>query len=508
MKLDVYICKINELENLLVSILSDAFHLDEHLLQSQIKKSLDKLISKIKPQIWLFIEYPYVDKMYRDSYYHYYSSKYGRYNRECIKVSLFLDKISYNDFRDESSFERLSKNYLGFFVIRPTEPAFLGRNIINPKAFNSPPFEYCANEFKTTANGIKLKVSGFPHSSQDGESISCAETTLWAMMEYFGEKYADYRPIKPSKIHDILNSIIPERSIPSRGLTITQISYVLKEMGFGCRIYSKEEYGEKEFNCLLNCYIESGIPLAIGMDDFDHPDSNKIGHAVIAIGRTLKENKNNNIEYNKGLSQELFDFLKAKKIDFYDCNNIAEELILIDDNQPPYQPATIDHPAEHYGITWTNVQIKHFVVPLYPRIYLEAYEAKNFVKEFIFYGPNPLEGYQQVLLHFYLASSRTFKHKLAYSDMQPDIRDLILEKPMPKFIWIAELSSHQLFFEKKCNGILVIDATEPNISDNKPLIFAAYQNSILFFDGDKDILTKYSLALLPFTAFLNNLQQA
>jgi len=507
MKLDIYICNISKLENSLVTILSEAFHLDKSLLPLQISKSLGNLISRIKPQSWSLIEYPYVDKIYRDSYYHYYSSKYGRYNRECIKVSLFQDKISYEDFRRESSFEKLSKNYLGFFVIRPTEPAFLGRNIINPKAFNTPSFEYCTHEFKTTVNGIKLKAVGFPHSSQDGETISCAETTLWALMEYFGEKYADYKPIKPSKIHSILNNIISERSIPSRGLTITQISYVLKEMGFGCRIYSKEEYGEDEFYRLLNCYIESGIPLAVGMDDFDNPDSNKIGHAVIVIGKTLANNKVSKIEYNKRLPKELSDFLHAKNIDFYDCNNITKELIFIDDNQPPYQPAMINLPVAHYDKMWANVTIKHFVAPLYTKIYLEAYEAMNFVKEFIFKGPNPLEGYQQVLLRFYLASSRTFKHKLAYSDMQTDIRDLILENSMPKFIWIAELSNHHLFIEKKCNGLLVIDATEPSISDNKPLIFAAYQNSIMFFDGDKNILTKYSLPLQSFTVFLNNLQR-
>lgn len=52
----------------------------------------------------------------------------------------------------------------------------------------------------TKVLGVKLFIEGFPHSSQDSETITCAETTIWAAMEYFGTRYSDYKPVLPSTI--------------------------------------------------------------------------------------------------------------------------------------------------------------------------------------------------------------------------------------------------------------------------------------------------------------------
>lgn len=43
----------------------------------------------IKSDVKLVIETDYVDKVYRDSYYQYYSSKQLEYNRNCVRISLF-----------------------------------------------------------------------------------------------------------------------------------------------------------------------------------------------------------------------------------------------------------------------------------------------------------------------------------------------------------------------------------------------------------------------------------
>jgi hypothetical protein len=506
---NIYICQHGELRSLLIKVISTSFHLDSKLLPNQITRSLDPLISDFRKDLWFLIETPYVDRIYRDSYYLYYASKYGRYSRDCIKVSIFKANIEATDFRSSDSDQKLEKNYLGFIIIRPTEPDFLGRNVISPMAFEKPPFEYCAVSVNSTANGLKLQVQGFPHSSQDSETYSCAETTIWALMEYFGTKYPDYRPVKPSQIHALLKNLVFERQIPSRGLTIYQISYVLKELGFGCRIYSSSEYGNDFFK-ILNCYIESGIPLAVGMDDFYEPVSNNIGHAVLVIGKK----KVDPIAYaslspNVGLTAIQSSTAKKFFIELFDFDDLPKEYVVIDDNRPPYQIVPANNPTVHYqDARWGNVKIKNFVVPLYPKIYLEAVEAKNFVREFLIFGPVPLEKNQKVFLRFYLTSSRSFKHSLLKSNVVSPLKDIIIEKPMPKFVWIAELASEDLVFSDQRNGLVVVDATEPNIADNKPLIVAAYQGEVVFFDGENDVLTKLSLPLPPFNLFLNNLIQS
>ena len=506
MNLEVYLCRKPELSGLLETFIANAFRLDPAVVPAQVRHSLIRFIDAFRDDVWMLVESPYVDKIFRDSYYLYYSSKYGRYSRDCIKVSLFAGQPDNVDFRSVAGHELLKRHYLGFFVVRPTEPDFLGRNIISPLAFrNLPAFEYCSLVSNTTVNGLKFDVRGFPHSSQDGETYSCAETTLWSVMEYFGNRYAEYRPVKPSQIHAILKGLSYERQIPSRGLSIYQISYVLKESGFGCRIYSRHEYGDAFFK-LMSSYVESGIPIAVGMDDFGEPNSQNIGHAALIIGRKASvEADYANLMANSGMNTKQMAFLLSNQIEFYDCDDIEKSWVFIDDNHPPYQIGKADYPVQHYNATWGQVKIRNFVVPLYPKIYLESFEAKNFIRQFLFFGLFPLEPMQSVYLRFYLTSSRSFKNSLALSDVQDNLKGFILEKPMPKFVWIAELGDFNQMRNNQRNGLLVIDATEPNISDNKPLIVAAYQNHLLFFDGNNDVLQKMALTLQPYSLFLNNL---
>jgi len=510
MRSKIIICSKDELRPQLTDIIASKFYLDEKLVPGQIERSLEKLIKKFNKDLSFLIEAPYVDKLYRDSYYMYYSSKYGRYERDSIKVSVFKNVgLLANDFRNIESENKVKEAYLGFFVVRPTDPDFLGRNVISPKAFTTEHFLYCSCIIDTTANGIKLQVEGFPHSSQDAETCSCAETTIWSLMEYFGTKYPEYHPVKPSQIQGLLRKFTYERQIPSRGLTIFQISYVLKEMGFGCRIYSQKEYNN-EFFRLLSCYIESGIPIAVGMDDFDESDSNSIGHAVLFIGKR-KPKVSDKLTFlpNKGFTENQLEVLTKKQIEIWDLDDLPNEYVVIDDNQAPYELVPFENPVINYNnVLWNNVRIKNFVVPLYPKIYLEAAEAKNFIREFLTFGPYPLEIMQKVYLRFYLSSSRSFKYKLAFNNMESKLKNFILEMPMPKFVWIAELSSQDSYKKGKINGLIILDATEPNTSDNKPLIVAAYQNNLIFFDDESSVLMKISLTLHPFDLFLNNLTPA
>ncbi len=497
-----YIVAHSKLSGFLAQVIGDTFKLDSALIPAQIEKSLSMLLQQLKQTNYYLIEYPYVDRIYRDSFYLYYSSKYGRYSRDCIKVSIFNAKIEKSDFREAEAIKNLQKTYMGFFILRPTEPSFLGRNHINPQAFDVSSFGYCPVRINSTANGIKLEVEGFPHASQDGETHSCAETTIWAIMEYFGTKYPDYKPVKPSHIHDLLRQMAYERQIPSNGLSVYQISYALKELGFGCKVYAKKAYSA-EFEILLDMYINSGIPLIAGLDDFDADQSNNIGHAVLIVGKKQDQIQFVNFKHLKEHQQQK---LRAKQITLFDLNSSTAEYVFIDDNHPPYQLATTELPVKHYPELWKSVKIKHLIVPLYLKIYLEAVEARNFTLEFLINGPFPLESCSTVCLKIFLASSRSFKHNLALSSMVDPLKEIMLEKPMPKFIWIVEIGSKEEIVNEIRSGLLILDATEPNIADNKPIIVGAYQNNVVFFEGENEVLTKISLPLTPFKIFLENLK--
>ena len=76
---------------------------------------------------------------------------------------------------------------------------------------------------------------------------------------------------------------------------------------------------------------------------------------------------------------------------------------------------------------------------------------------------------------------------------------------MPKFIWVAEVSSQDLIKEKKANGIIIVDATEANIYFNKPLILGAYQDKLILFDEISGNLESNVLPLQDFRIFEHNL---
>lgn len=399
-------------------------------------------------------------------------------------IRIFFDGNRHND---------LQQRYRGFMVLRPDEPFIVGRSIISPLLLKSNNFLSCVSKFHTTVNGVKFTVKGFPHSSQDTETISCAETSLWAIMEYFSNKYSDYQPVLPSKIIRTLNQVSSERQLPSKGLSIAQISYALREFGFGTRIYSKQQYAN-EFEGLLSCYVESGIPVVVALQ------GDYIGHALLAIGREKKQNTEVD-----DIATSVKD--AARNIEIYDYDNIKKNIIFIDDNHPAYQRAPLNKPAGHYNDPhWDKCEITHFIVPLYPKIYLEAFEAKNFVKQFITKGPEPLMNDSRVLLRFYLASSRSFKNSIAKnSSFQDDLKSILIETSMPKFIWVAEVSSKELIKRNRANGIIIVDATEANIYFNKPLILAAYQNKMIFFDEISGNLECNTLTLQDFHIFEHNL---
>ena len=87
--------------------------------------------------------------------------------------------------------DNIRNNYLGFVVLRPLRYC-IGRNVIDPKAKDDTSLQQakiCRATIESSCFGIKLNAVGFPHSSQDTETMTCAQTTIWALLEYYGNKY-------------------------------------------------------------------------------------------------------------------------------------------------------------------------------------------------------------------------------------------------------------------------------------------------------------------------------
>ena len=65
---------------------------------------------------------------------------------------------------------------------------------------------------------------------------------IWELLEYYGNKYNEYRLTSQTEIANIIKTTSYERLLPSEGLTCDQLSKTLRELGFGPKIYFRNNY--------------------------------------------------------------------------------------------------------------------------------------------------------------------------------------------------------------------------------------------------------------------------
>lgn len=284
-----------------------------------------------------------------------------------------------------------------------------------------------------------------------------------------------------------MERIAIQRQLPSNGLTMDQISFALKQFGFGTRIYSKEQYKEELFD-IIDSYIESGIPVMTGLESTE----GGFGHVVILMG---KQYGNITTNFNGIIPKEIM--ISGSNIKYNDITQLSNEYVVQDDNLPPYQVISLENPGIHYEDKESKAyQIDTIVVPLYPKIYLEAYVAKNLILQILkdsFLGYKFSEGF---VIRCFLSSSRSFKNHISkLHKMEKGTRNTILLSKMPKFIWVTEIYDKDQYspVAGKPVGLIILDATESNSTSVDTLLLAAYPDRCIAIDENKFITLPYIL---------------
>jgi len=486
--MDFELRPIKELYPRVEMLFKEKFELDDYDNQRSIKV-LANFLTDLRDDIIVGIESKYVDKLYRDEYYHYYSSKLEEYKRDCIRLSFFETGISSDDFYSAEGVANLQKRFFGFLVLRPTAPKVIGRNALRPDIFvKTLSWHAAIAPIGATITGIKLSVEAFPHASQDEEFMVCAETTLWASMEYFANRYPEYRPVLPKKIHTILSHTSMQRQIPSSGLTGLQMSFALKEAGFGVKMYGAAAYGDEPLLRMIKMYVESGIPVIAALSN-----SNGINHVINITGRT-------DFEYPAGFGFTAVTTLPSGNVlyDYYDqpCRYLG-----IDDNFQPYKPIPLDNPAFHYlpaNVKWEGCKIAAAIVPLHERIYMEADRARKLAHEALIIQDS-LTPLPTSVVRVLLSSSRSFKHSVSLNkDITKEVKTVLINLDMPKFVWIAETGTPDSFSANKATGMILMDATEPK---KRAILASLLENA--YIGPINGLVNRYSLPLQPFSIHRN-----
>lgn len=438
-------------------------------------KVLNKILNKLE-QCTVVLEKYYVDRVYRDSYYFHYSGKHFDYGRYCKRISLFDGELQGEFFDMEAAI--LEKSFIGSIVIRPISGREIGRTLLNPKYFFDNDSGYIRLvDYDITVYGKRLHVKAFPYSMQDGETTSCAEITILNLLDYFSQKYSEYHYLLPSSISKIAEQSSYERRIPTVGLSYELISKIFCEAGFYPRLYATKKMEKSKFQHILQYYIESGIPIALGLKA-----NETAKHSVVVVGYFHPDNKK-----ISEIQTCTFDADTMDTVWTCDSADTVTDYCIMDDNIEPYSISMCQRFGEEENdfasaLFMDKYEIEYMMVPLYKRMYLEAADAYDIClsllanKAYSYIASEQAlkvlkEKYSDIddigtrnnpfVTRVFMSSSRSFrKHRdIQFNNGNKEIRDIYNSTTFPKFVWVCELSTKEMYLDGKILGEIIIDAT-------------------------------------------------
>jgi len=435
------------------------------------------------------IEKGYVDADYRDTYFNFFSRKFAQYPGKTIRANFFNDKISP---RMLFKIDRYQDEYIGFIVLRPNRVTSIGRTILDPAKL---PFVFgyiCVSEYPVHILGAELTARGFPYMSQDTDVTICAHAACWMIFRYFSQRYNRYAEKWPYEVSQLTRDVSTGRLVPSKGLTAFQVTEMFSNYGFSPEIYSRMQYCDL-FDQLLYMYVESGLPVVAALSGHSH--------AITIIGH-------------------LSDYTTILPTTPESSDAYLSGFIANDDNFLPYQAIRKNDPtpATGYWSRFKAEEIDTFIVPLYEKIHLSAEHVIILSKAILINADLGLNArscllkYENIVTRTFLTSSKSFKRMRRGDSVPFGISNVYCEMAMPKFIWVCEISTPELFQDGKISGEILFDATA-NPHDRMAFLSIHYPDFLLL--NDRDFLTddpgrfKFGAIdtdkIVPYPCYVNNL---
>lgn len=422
------------------------------------------------------VEKQYVDRDYSASYGRFYSRVFRSVEKWCKRIHFFEVPLTEADLRDPSS---LAKQYLGCVVIRPLGTSIVGRTILRPGTVD-PNLEYHLNAISNDVHlaGSTLSVRAAPFMEQDTRVAACASADLWMASEVLAKKVGNrtYSTAEITKFATTYDLSVG-RAMPSEGLTDAQMVNALHSMGYDPILYG----GLPRLNVAQRAayhYLESELPVIVSLN-FVKEVSGKlafqdVGHVLTLVGHKY--------EPTASPSAARLKLVGGKELVFYPSSGWVPEFVCHDDQRGPYRNLrfltateyTTKHlkgasvandladktffeistdtsspppiPVDNHGI------VLGLLVPLPQGVSLRAEEAERKAAYWVKYFPDLLAkkmrehlqnnlDYSKLVLRTYLTSSTAYKSRLRTSGINPSVRDLLLGKPLPRWMWITEVST-------------------------------------------------------------------
>lgn len=438
----------------------------------------ETLRGKLNPQCKnILVEYPYVDKDYRSTFYHFYAKKGLKYNSFCARLHFFNDKVSLSDdlmlrAANEEADPRytpllpsevpspleiaLQRDYYGYMVLRPTTIYTIGRSLLSPTLIDGFQGSLMECTEKVHLLGNRIRTRGFPYMSQHTDISRCAHVACWAILRHYSERHPRYTEYLTYDITRMAHAFDPGGIVPSLGLHVENAERIFSAAGMYPLVVGRDSTKKPEFYRQLFAYLESGFPLFAAM----HTKR----HAIALVGRSAFTNTS----AATGNLLCAWDFVEAA--------------VAIDDNVLPY--STINRNAKNYH---KLDDIDAFVVPLPEKLFYSAEAVDQYARTL---ATEPLLTFDhtqsgQLVIRYFVTTSAALKrfYTSFKSQFASDLLAEMMELTLPQFVWVIEISTLQQWENSQIQTRAIIDATASEYEENVVYVLHDNQHAVFVERG-------------------------
>lgn len=435
----------------------------------------------------IVIEHRYRDKDHSKGLSSYYAKSFRQVEAECTRLHFFARRLP-GDFLISKTTQELERSYLGFCVLRPFSRRKIGRTVIKRLRY-TPILEFptCQGVFGVNLAGHKLSIQGAAFIEQDTMVAACASSAIWVSTAIMGTRFG-LQQRSTSEITQLATQyLIGNRPMPSDGLVADQMLQCLRSMDYDPLLVGVLSQRQAKHD--IYSYIESEIPPILLCRLVSGG-----GHAIVGVGHDYHLPINNPYKTNvKWPGEPPLKFARSsewvpgilvnddqrgpyRKLSFMDIKTLVPMIkavhpsVDIDDLELEDWncPCTIDLDMSSSGYSGGKeiANIWGMIIPLPQGVLLAADEAERKSARVIrwWHLRNKVALPRNLVLRTYLVQSSEYKVRARGSGMSDFVKSLIAGKPMPRWIWVTEISSIKSYNSSNpqhwlLNGQVIIDAT-------------------------------------------------
>jgi hypothetical protein len=406
----------------------------------------------------VLIEYNYIDKDYRSTYYNFYAKKGQLYRTDCVRLHFFDGAVTFNKsaLTLRAPDDRLEDHYFGFVVLRPTGIATIGRSVLSPDVRKGACRFLVTAEYKVHLLGYKLKVEGFPSMDQHRDISVCAHAACWSILRHYSERYSIYREYLTHDITLMTQEFNPGGLVPSKGLQVSHAERVFQAAGTFPVHVARTSAADVSFYRQLAAYVDSSFPLFAAMHVREH--------AVAVVGYEWQPPSTTR---PPGL-RYAWDEVQA--------------LAVVDDNELPYLSVPVGG-----GAPYIAADIDAFIVALPEKMYYSADAVDRIAPTLFTLGkliglPAPNE----TIIRYFITTGPALRRFVREHESEYDQKliETIMSLPFAQFLWIVEFATREQWDTGRIEARAVLDATASH-REVMPLWLLHGRTNALIFERRK-----------------------